>query len=187
MKLFSASFAPFAVNYYYMAIRKIITYPHPVLKEVAEPVEKLTPEIQGLVTDMADTMYAAPGIGLAANQIGVLKRVLIFDLSREGENKKLTALINPEIIWAEGETTHEEACLSVVDYAAEVRRSARVKVKALNLAGAPMELEGEGLLAICLQHEIDHLNGILYIDRISSLKRTLYKRRLKKLLKVEAL
>ncbi|MDP2800103.1 MAG: peptide deformylase, partial [Deltaproteobacteria bacterium] len=86
-----------------------------------------------------------------------------------------------------GETTHEEACLSVIDYSAEVRRSAQVKVKALNLAGEPMELEGEGLLAICLQHEIDHLNGILYIDRISSLKRTLYKRRLKKILKVEAL
>ncbi|MDP3028858.1 MAG: peptide deformylase [Deltaproteobacteria bacterium] len=170
-----------------MAIRKIITYPHPVLKEAAKPVEKITPEILSLFADMADTMYAAPGIGLAANQVGVLKRVIVFDLSREGENKKLTALINPEIIWAEGETTHEEACLSVIDYSAEVRRNAQVKVTALNLAGEPMELEGEGLLAICLQHEIDHLNGILYIDRISSLKRMLYKRRLKKILKVEAL
>jgi len=170
-----------------MAIRKIITYPHPVLKQVAEPVKKITSEILALVADMADTMYAAPGIGLAANQIGVLKRVLVFDLSREGENKKLTALINPEIIRAEDETTYEEACLSVVDYSAEVRRSARVKVGALNLEGQPIEVEGEGLLAICLQHEIDHLNGILYIDRISSLKRSLYKRRLKKLLKVEAL
>jgi peptide deformylase len=167
MKFLSASFA---VNYYNMAIRKIITYPHPVLKQAAEPVKKITSEIQALVADMADTMYAAPGIGLAANQIGVLKRVLVFDLSREGENKKLTALINPEIIWAEDETTYEEACLSVVDYAAEVRRSARVKVGALNLEGQPIEVEGEGLLAICLQHEIDHLNGILYIDRISSLK-----------------
>ncbi|MDD5154588.1 MAG: peptide deformylase [Desulfovibrionales bacterium] len=171
----------------FMAIRKIITYPHPVLKQVAEPVKKITSEILALVADMAGTMYAAPGIGLAANQIGVLKRVLVFDLSREGENKKLTALINPEIIWAEDETTYEEACLSVVDYSAEVRRSARVKVGALNLEGQPVEVEGEGLLAICLQHEIDHLNGILYIDRISSLKRSLYKRRLKKILKVEAL
>ncbi|MDD5450458.1 MAG: peptide deformylase [Desulfovibrionales bacterium] len=170
-----------------MAIRKIITYPHPVLKQVAEPVKKITSEILALVADMAETMYAAPGIGLAANQIGVLKRVLVFDLSREGENKKLTALINPEIIRAEDETTYEEACLSVVDYSAEVRRSARVKVGALNLEGQPIEVEGEGLLAICLQHEIDHLNGILYIDRISSLKRSLYKRRLKKILKVEAL
>lgn len=171
----------------FMAIRKIITYPHPVLEEVAGPVEKITPEIQRLVTDLADTMYAAPGIGLAANQIGVLKRVVVFDLSREGENRNLTALINPEIIQAEGETIHEEACLSVVDYAAGVRRSVRVKVRALTLEGEMMEVEGEGLLAICLQHEIDHLNGILYIDRISSLKRTLYKRRLKKILKVEAL
>lgn len=171
----------------FMAIRKIITYPHPVLEEVAGPVEKITPEIQRLVTDLADTMYAAPGIGLAANQIGVLKRVVVFDLSREGENRNLTALINPEIIQAEGETIHEEACLSVVDYAAEVRRNVRVKVRALTLEGERMEVEGEGLLAICLQHEIDHLNGILYIDRISSLKRTLYKRRLKKILKVEAL
>ncbi len=170
-----------------MAVHKIITYPHPVLKEVAEPVEKITPEIQRLVADLADTMYAAPGIGLAANQIGVSKRVVVFDLSRQGENKNLTALINPEIIQAEGETIYEEACLSVVDYAAEVRRSARVKVRALTLEGEMMEVEGEGLLATCLQHEIDHLNGILYIDRISSLKRMLYKRHLKKILKVEAL
>lgn len=184
MKLLSA---PSAMNYYYMALRKIITYPHPVLKEVAEPVKKISPEIQELVRHMAETMYAASGVGLAANQIGVLKRVLIFDLSGKDEERKLTALINPEITWAEGETIHEEACLSVIDFAAEVRRSARVKVKALNLEGEPVEIEDEGLLAICLQHEIDHLNGILFIDRLSSLKRTLYKRRLKKILKEKAL
>lgn len=168
-----------------MAIRKIITYPHPVLKEVAKPVREISPEIRELARDMAETMYAAPGIGLAANQIGVLKRVIVFDLSSasKDEEKNLTVLINPEIIWAEGETSHEEACLSVIDFAAEVRRSAQVKVKALDLQGQPVEIDGQGLLAICLQHEIDHLNGTLFINRISSLKRTLYKRRLKKLLK----
>ncbi len=170
-----------------MTVRKIITYPDPVLREVAEPVKEITSEIRDLIRDMAETMYAAPGVGLAANQIGVLKRVIVFDLSGKDEEKKMMALINPEITRAEGEITYEEACLSVIDFAAEVRRNARVRVKAMNLEGQTVEIDGEGLLAICLQHEIDHLDGILFIDRISSLKKTLYKRRLKKLLKEKAL
>lgn len=163
-----------------MAIRKIITYPDRVLKEMAEPIEEITPEIRQLAEDMGETMYAAPGIGLAANQVGVLKRIIVFDLHKKGEEKNLEVLVNPEIILAEGETCMEEGCLSVIDFSAEVRRSARVKVRALNLEGKEVEIQGEDMLAIVLQHEIDHLNGILFIDRISSLKRMLYKRHLKK-------
>ncbi len=165
-----------------MAKRRIITYPDPVLKEVAEPVSDITSEIRELAHDMAETMYAAPGVGLAANQIGILKRIIVFDLARQEEDSALHVLVNPEIVAAEGESAMEEGCLSVIDFSSTVRRSANVTVRALDLDGRTLELEGEGLMAIVLQHEIDHLNGTLFIDRISSLKRMLYKRHLKKLL-----
>jgi peptide deformylase len=131
---------------------------------------------------MAETMYAAPGIGLAANQVGLLKQLIIYDVNHD-KDRDPSVLINPEIVMAEGEILYEEACLSVIDYSAEVSRSARIKVRGVDRHGNPVDIEAEDLLAICLQHEIDHLNGILFIDRISSLKRSLYKKKLKKMLK----
>lgn len=159
---------------------KIHTYPDPVLKEKATRIEDIDEDLQRLIDGMAETMYAAPGIGLAANQVGSLKRVIVYDVTPRGEGHHLSVLINPEIVLAEGDITFEEACLSVVDYSAEVRRSAQVKVRGLDRKGNPVDVEAEGLLAVCLQHEIDHLDGTLFIDHISSLKRALYKKRLKK-------
>ncbi len=163
---------------------RIYTYPDPVLNTKAEPVENIDEDIQRLVDGMAELMYAAPGIGLAANQVGNLKRVLIYDISsKKEEGRNLSVLINPEIILAEGKIVHEEACLSVIDYSSEITRKANVKVRGMDRHGKPVDIEAEGLLAVCLQHEIDHLNGLLFIDHISSLKRSLYKKRLKKMLK----
>ncbi|MFC1867022.1 peptide deformylase [Thermodesulfobacteriota bacterium] len=162
---------------------KIYTYPDAILKTKAKPVDDIDEELQTLVEDMAETMYAAPGIGLAATQVGEPKRLVIFDLSPREEGRNLSVLINPEIVLAEGKIVYEEACLSVTDFCADVERCANVKVRGVDLQGNPVDIEAEGLLAICLQHEIDHLNGVLYIDHISSLKRSLYKKRLKKALK----
>lgn len=163
---------------------RICTYPEPVLRETAKPVENIDDDVLELIDHMAVTMYAAPGIGLAANQVGELKRVVIYDLTPREEGRNLHVLINPKIVLAEGETSYEESCLSVIDYSAEVRRNAHVKVTGVDRNGKPVDVEAEGLLAICLQHEIDHLNGTLYIDHISNLKRALYKKKLKKLLKI---
>ena len=134
---------------------------------------------------MAETMYSAPGIGLAATQVGVAKQVLVADTAARKPESELIVLINPEIVAAEGEVLFEEGCLSVPDYQAEVKRHERITVRGLNLKGEEVEIEAEGLLAIVLQHEIDHLNGILFIDRLSKLKRDLYKRRLRKKLAKE--
>lgn len=163
----------------------ICTYPHPALKVRAESVKNIDEDIQKLVDSMAETMYAAPGIGLAANQVGQLKQIFIYDLTPKDEGRNLSVIINPEIVLAEGNIVHEESCLSVIDFSAEVTRSARVKVRGVDRHGNPVDIEAEDLLARCLQHEIDHLNGILLIDHISSLKRALYKKRLKKMLKKE--
>ena len=160
----------------------IITYPDPVLKTVAEPVEHIGQEIQDLVDGMIDTMYAAPGIGLAANQVGRLARVIVFDLRPREPDRCPTVLINPEIVATEGSATGEEACLSVVDYSAEVTRKEKVTVRGFDRDGNPLRIDADELLAVCLQHEIDHLDGILYIDHLSSLKRALYKKRLMKML-----
>jgi len=162
---------------------KIHTYPDRVLRTNAEAIENIDEAVQELVDNMIYTMYLAPGIGLAANQVGELKRVIVFDRCPREEGRNPCALINPEIVQGEGEVTYEEACLSVVDFTAEVKRQAQVKVKGIDRHGKPMEIEAEGLLAVCLQHEIDHLNGVLFIDHISSLKRALYKKKLKKMLK----
>ena len=162
---------------------KILTYPDPVLRSHAEPVNEIDDELQFLIDDMIQSMYDAPGIGLAANQVGVLKRVIVFEsFSVEGENHP-EVLVNPEIVLQEGKITSEEACLSVIDYAADVHRASHIKVKGLDRNGNPVEIEAEDLKAICLQHEMDHLDGILFIDHISTLKRSLYKKRLKKKLK----
>ena len=162
---------------------KIYTYPDPVLRTVAEPVKEIDEDIQKLIDSMAETMYAAPGIGLAAVQVGEPKRLFIYDLSPREKGRNLSVVINPEILLSEGDIVYEEACLSVVDFSAEVTRNAKVKIQGVDRHGNPVDIEAEGLLAICLQHEIDHLNGVLFIDHVSNLKRSLYKKRLKKGLK----
>ncbi len=166
---------------------KIYTYPDPVLRQKARPVEEVDDEIRQLARDMLYTMYEAPGIGLAANQVGELRRIIVFDRNPRENGKAPCVLINPEIIEAEGQVTTEEACLSVVDFCADVKRKARVRVKGLDLDGNEIHLDAEGLLAVCLQHEIDHLDGILFIDHLSALKRALYKKKLKKKLKKSSL
>ncbi len=160
----------------------ILTYPDPILRARAEEISDIDGNLVDLADSMIMTMYDAPGIGLAANQVGTLKRIIVFDLNptKPGGNPKV--LINPEIVEKEGKIVHEEACLSVMDFSAEVTRSEKVRVTGLDQTGKPIALDAEGILAVCLQHEIDHLDGILYIDHLSSLKRALYKRKLKKLL-----
>ena len=166
-----------------MPVLEIQRYPEPVLKEKARPVEKINDGIQCLIEDMADTMYEAPGIGLAANQVGSLHRVIVFDITPKEDGRNLNVIINPEIIASEGSLVHQEACLSVVDYSSDVRRHACVTVAGLDREGNPVQIEAKDLLAVVLQHEIDHLDGILFIDRISRLKRSLFKRQLQKNLK----
>lgn len=170
-----------------MALRRIFTYPESVLREQAEPVTNIDGRLQALIDDMAETMYYAPGIGLAGNQVGEPSRIIVFDTSAKNEPKKLCVMINPEIVEASGLVIYEEGCLSVVDYCAEVKRAEHIKVKGLDREGNPIVLEEEGLPAIVLQHEIDHLNGTLFIDHISKLKRELYKRKIKKQLKEKQL
>jgi peptide deformylase len=166
-----------------MASRRIFTYPQKILRVPAEPVSNIDGRLQQIIDDMADTMYQAPGIGLACNQIGEPCRIIIFDTSAKDEPNNLCVVINPEIVEASGTVINEEGCLSVVDYRADVKRSECITVKGLDREGNPILLEEEGLPAIVLQHEIDHLNGTLFIDHISKLKRELYKRKLKKQLK----
>jgi peptide deformylase len=167
-----------------MAVRRILTYPDTVLRERAEPVTDIDGKIQQIIDDMADTMYHAPnGVGLASNQVGELRRIIMFDTSAKDEPNDLVVLINPEIIEADGLVMNEEGCLSVIDYRADVKRAERVTVKGIDREGNPIALKKEGLDAIVLQHELDHVNGVLFVDHISKLKRELYKRKLKKLLK----
>jgi peptide deformylase len=155
-----------------MALRKILILPDKRLRQVAEPVKKIDAGIRTLVEDMFETMYAAPGIGLAATQIGIKKRVFTIDLAKKEEPKNPRVFINPEIVWSSDETAiYEEGCLSIPETYNDVERPAQVKVKYLDLEGALHEVEANGLLATCLQHEIDHLNGILFIDHLSKLKR----------------
>ena len=162
---------------------KIFTYPDDILRAKAEPIEDIDEDLQRLIDSMAETMYGAPGIGLAGNQVGELRRVIMYDLSSKNNGRNLSVLINPEIVQAEGKIVHEEACLSVLDYSSDVTRASQVKVRGYDRHGKPVDIEADGLLAICLQHEIDHLNGTLFIDHISSLKRSLYKKKLRKILK----
>ncbi len=162
-------------------IRRIYTYPEPVLKEVATDVDDIDGVVATTLEDMVETMYAAPGVGLAAPQIGLSQRIIVLDVDHENKGKQLLKLVNPVIAESEGEVLWEEGCLSVRDYQAEVLRAERVLVKAWTVDQKEIEVEGTGLLAVALQHEIDHLNGTLFIDRLSRLKRDLYKRRLKKM------
>jgi peptide deformylase len=168
-----------------MAILHICTYPEEILRQRAEPITEIDEEVVKLVDHMAETMYSAPGIGLAATQVGVAKQLLVADIAPRRPESELIVLINPEIVAAEGEVIIEEGCLSVPEYQAEVKRHEKITVRGLNLKGEEVEIEAEGLLAVVLQHEIDHLNGMLFIDRLSKLKRDLYKRKVRKKLAKE--
>jgi peptide deformylase len=152
--------------------RPIITLPDKRLRRVSEPVGKINAEIKRLVEDMFESMYEAPGIGLAAVQLGVLQRVVTMDLSKKEGPPNPQVFINPEIVWrSEEKSVYEEGCLSIPEIHEDVERPARVKVKYLDLGGQTQEAEAEGLFATCIQHEVDHLNGVLFIDHISKLKR----------------
>ena len=166
-----------------MAILEILKYPDAALKQTSLPVKNIDAATAQLVNDLLDSMYAAPGVGLAAPQVGVPQRVIVLDIDHDNPGKTVYKLINPVITRAEGEVVWEEGCLSVVDFTAEVRRSAKVEVIAFTENQKELKIEAEGLLAVALQHEIDHLDGKLFIDRISRLKRELYTRRRKKMLR----
>lgn len=147
----------------------ILEFPDPRLRKIAAPVAAVTPEITKLIRDMAETMYAAPGIGLAATQVDVHKRIVVLDVSETKD--ELRVFINPELVSAEGSVETEEGCLSVPGYYDEVVRAERIRVRALNERGEPFELDAEGMLAVCIQHEMDHLIGKVFVDRLSPLKR----------------
>jgi peptide deformylase len=170
-----------------MTIKPLIILPDPILRQVSAPLQQVDDSVRALSQDMLETMYDAPGIGLAAIQIGVPKRLLVIDLSKEDEEKKPQVFINPEILQSSDERSiYEEGCLSIPDYYAEVERPARITVKHVGLDGQEHITEAEGLLATCLQHEIDHLNGVLFIDHISRLKREMVIRKFTKASKLRA-
>jgi peptide deformylase len=155
-----------------MAVRDILILPDKRLRLVSKPVAKVDSATRKLIDDMFETMYAAPGIGLAAIQVGEARRIVTLDLAKKDEPKDPQVFINPELVWtSDGKNIHEEGCLSIPEYYEEVERPAEVKVRYLDLDGKSREVEARGLLATCLQHEIDHLNGVLFIDHISKLKR----------------
>jgi peptide deformylase len=161
-----------------MALLNILEYPDPRLRKVASTVAAVTPDIQKLVRDMAETMYAAPGVGLAATQVDVHKRVIVIDVSEARDD--LRVFINPEIVGAEGEAEREEGCLSVPGYYDKVTRAARIAVRAQDAGGNVFELEADGLLAVCVQHEMDHQLGKVFVDHLSPLKRARLSARLRK-------
>jgi peptide deformylase len=163
-----------------MAIRTILHYPDPKLRRKALPVERVTPEIERLIDDMAETMYAAPGVGLAATQIGELHRLFLIDIAGEDEPSNLLVFINPELVRTEGDQTWEEGCLSFPGVTEEIKRALKVKVRAVDRKGQPFELEADGLLAVAIQHEHDHLDGVLMIDRMGVLKKRIVHRKMQK-------
>jgi peptide deformylase len=167
-----------------MALLPILRYPDPRLHTRAAPVAEVNESIRKLAADMAETMYEAPGIGLAATQVNVHQRVIVIDVSED--KSKLMVFVNPEILWREGECEGEEGCLSVPGIYETVKRSARVKVKALGLDGKPFELEAEGLLAVCVQHELDHLDGKVFVEYLSALKQNRIKTKLAKQARITA-
>jgi peptide deformylase len=161
-----------------MALLPILEYPDPRLKKVAARVAAVTPEVRKLVRDMAETMYAAPGVGLAATQVDVHKRIIVIDVSEDKD--ELRVFINPELLAAEGEAECEEGCLSVPGYYDKVTRAARIRVRALDETGEPFELSADGLLAVCVQHEMDHLVGKVFVEFLSPLKRARLAAKLRK-------
>ena len=167
-----------------MTVLEIKLLPDPILRKKASPLEKVSEEVKTILNDMAETMYNAPGIGLAGNQVGVLKRLVVMDCSTDEEDPNLIKMINPEIVNSSDEKEElEEGCLSIPDHKSIVKRPANVKVKYLNIDGIEKTLDAEGLLAACVQHEIDHLNGILFVDHISRIKRDMILRKVKKQLR----
>ena len=167
-----------------MSIKPLVILPDPVLRLVSKPVERVDDRLRKLSGDMLETMYDAPGIGLAAIQVGEPLRMLVIDLAKEGDPKEPRVFINPEIVASsDARSVYEEGCLSIPDYYAEVERPASVRITHLDQHGVQHEIEADGLLATCLQHEIDHLNGVLFIDHISKLKRDMVVRKFKKLAK----
>ncbi|HNB27104.1 MAG TPA: peptide deformylase [Alphaproteobacteria bacterium] len=170
-----------------MALLPILIAPDPRLKKTSTPVKTVDAEIRKLMDDMLETMYQAPGIGLAAPQVGVLKRVIVLDIAREGETPQPLRLANPEIVWvSDDDAVYNEGCLSVPEHYADVARPAACRVKYLDQENKSREIEADGLLATCLQHEIDHLDGVLFIDHLTSLKRSMILRKLLKTKKAAA-
>ena len=164
-----------------MTIRKILIEPDPILRKKCEPLEEVNDQLRNLMNDMLETMYEAPGIGLAAIQIGVLKRVVVIDVSKKEGEKSPLFLVNPEIVYKSNETsTYEEGCLSLPGQFAEIERPAECKVEYLDFNGKKKQLDANGLLSTCIQHEIDHLNGVLFIDYLSKLKKSMIIKKLKK-------
>jgi len=167
-----------------MSLLEIVTYPDTRLRKVSKPVENIDGSLQNLIADMTETMHHAPGVGLAAIQVGIDKALIVYDLAPLEEKGSIQVLINPRIVEGEGEFLSEnEGCLSVPDFRADVKRFARVLVEGVDAEGNPRRFEAEGYPALVLQHEIDHVNGKLFIDRISALKRELYKRQVRKKVK----
>jgi peptide deformylase len=171
-----------------MALREVIQFPDPRLKLVSKPIGVITDEIRELAADMIEVMYDEPGIGLAAPQVGVSLRLFVIDTewSDEEVGRNPLVVVNPEISEREGRISWDEGCLSVPDYNAVVERDAKLTLRGLDLEGKPIEERAEGLRAVCIQHEVDHLDGVLFIDRISRLKRTLYTKKRRKQLAEEA-
>tara|TARA_Y100001958_G_C21081384_1_gene437608 strand:+ start:355 stop:879 length:525 start_codon:yes stop_codon:yes gene_type:complete len=162
-----------------MSLRKIVIEPDPILRDKSEIIEKVDDELRTLLDDMLETMYAAPGIGLAAVQIGILKRLIVIDISKDKEKKNPLFLINPKIISRSKKTSvYEEGCLSLPGYFAEIERPAECQIKFVDYNGKEKELSADGLLATCIQHEVDHLNGVLFIDYLSKLKRDMIVKKL---------
>ncbi|KZD01983.1 MULTISPECIES: peptide deformylase [unclassified Thalassospira] len=169
-----------------MALREILIVPDPRLKKECEPVTEVNDEIKTLLNDMLETMYAAPGIGLAAPQIGVMKRVVVMDVSDDKDKPEPLKLINPEIIWESEETSiYQEGCLSIPEQYADVERPAEVGMRYMDENGETHEIEADGLLATCIQHEIDHLDGVLFTDYLSALKRNMILKKVQKLQKTK--
>ena len=170
-----------------MALREIIVLPDKRLRQVSDPVKAVDAEVRTLVDDMFETMYKAPGVGLAAIQVGVPRRIITLDTAKKDEPKQPQVFINPEIVWSSDEkSTYEEGCLSIPEYYEEVERPDRVKYRYRTLEGETIEAEADGVMATCLQHEIDHLNGVLFIDYISKLKRDRVIKKFQKAAKREA-
>ncbi len=163
-----------------MAFRQIVTYGTPVLRQRTKEVASLDGELQQLIDDMVETMYTAPGVGLAANQVGSTHRLFVANPADDHDPSKLLVVINPEIVESDGEIANEEGCLSIPDYREEVRRARRVLLRGLDRQGKPIEVEGRDLLARIFQHEMDHLNGLFFVDRLSPAKRDILARKLKK-------
>ena len=163
-----------------MAIRTILHYPDPRLRQKAQPVGDITPEITKLIDDMAETMYAAPGVGLAATQIGEPHRVFLVDIAADNEPSNLLVFINPEIVRQDGQQTGPEGCLSFPGVSEDIKRAERVTVRARGRDGATFEIAADGLLAVAIQHELDHLDGVLMIDRMGTLKKRIVQRKMQK-------